>query len=202
MILCDRDIRKLCVNPEGGLAPLIAPFLDAPPADDCISAGLSSCGYDLRLAHEIRVFKNTFGGVLDPKKFRDPEYVDRVMDKLILLDGDTYDLPSGGYILARSVEWIDIPSYLCARIMGKSTYARCEVHVNTTPAEPGWRGHLTLEISNPGPLPVRLYPGEGIAQIQFEVLAGVPDKDYSTKDAGRPGIYQDQVGVTPARVRG
>lgn len=192
MILCDRDIRELCEGSE----QMIQPFSEPVSGEGVISFGLSSCGYDLRLAPEFKMFKNTRGRLIDPKLFHDLEYADSVLDTFE--QHSVLTLPAGGYVLARSVEFIRMPCYLSAVCLGKSTYARSGILVNCTPLEPGWQGHLTLEIGNVTPCPAVLYVGEGIAQLQFHRLYGTPEHDYGDKR----GQYQDQRGVTVARVKG
>lgn len=202
MLLNDRQIRDLCSAPQ----PLLSPFSEAVSGDGVISYGLSHAGYDLRLGPDILVFKNTLCDEMDPKKFSDPKYQDRVFERLFynesyslpdgeyrIMDGNRVRIPSGGYILGRSYEYIQIPKNIKGRCVGKSTYARCGILVNTTPLEPGWCGHLTIEIGNITPCPAVVYVLEGIAQVEFEQIEP-PDKDYSGKK------YQNQVGVTPARV--
>jgi dCTP deaminase len=107
-------------------------------------------------------------------------------------------LPPGAYVLGRSVEYLRIPRRIVGTCVGKSTYARCGVCINTTPLEPEWEGHLTIEIANLAPRPVKIYIGQGIAQLRFEILIDNPEKSYADKK----GIYQNQVGVTVPRVRG
>jgi dCTP deaminase len=187
MILCDHEIRTLCWNEPA----LITPFVDSYPPG-AVSYGLTSAGYDLRLAPQVLVFKATRAEVVDPKRFKDAEYKKLVFDEYVA-DKEIV-LPAHSYILVQSVEYIRMPRNLKGRCVGKSTYARCGVIVNTTPLEPGWEGTLTIEISNSNPSPVKLYVGEGIAQLEFDRIEE-PQVDYAAKG----GKYQNQREVTPAR---
>lgn len=195
MLLVDNDIRKLslCDSYNNG-HPLIEPFSESVRGEGVISYGLTHAGYDVRLAGEVLVFNNAYGQTVDPKRFIDPNYQERLFTKLTLAAGDPVNIPAHGYILGRTFEYLRVPDHLAARCVGKSTYARCGIIVNTTPLEPGWEGHLTVEISNSSPCPAVVYVMEGIAQIQFERLTDVPETTYAGKK------YQCQRGVTPARV--
>lgn len=197
MLLNDAQIR------HRALSGMLDPFSEAVTGNGVISYGLSHAGYDLRLGPEILVFKNTMCDEVDPKKFSDAEYRRRTFDKLMYsgehndeytsMSGNRVRIPAGGYILGRSYEYIQVPKDIKGRCVGKSTYARCGIIVNTTPLEPGWRGHLTIEIGNITPCPAIVYVMEGIAQLEFELILP-PEADYGHKK------YQDQLGVTPARV--
>lgn len=214
MILSDRDIRRLCVSKEqhaellkftgvhhkwipneNDYQPIIDPFSEAKSGDGTISFGLTHAGYDLRLGIEFLVFKNTYGEVIDPKRFKDPEYQSKVFDNLV--STKPVIIPAQGYVLGRSWEYLRMPKTLSGTCVGKSTLARSGILINTTPLEPGWEGYLTIEISNLNTSPAVIYPMEGIAQLRFEVLSSLPETDY--KDKG--GKYQNQVGVTPAIVK-
>ena len=189
MILCDKSIRKLVKAHQ-----MIEPFVEG-VSDGVISYGLTSAGYDLRLACEFLVFKNTFCQLVDPKR-NDELYLQQMFDRITVPAGETFRIPAYGYVLGRSVEWLRIPSTLKGHCIGKSTFARSGILINTTPLESGWIGHLTIEISNLNPNPAVLYPGEGIAQLEFHVLDEAPEIDYAQKR----GKYQGQTGVTPARM--
>lgn len=197
MMLCDRDIRALC-NPTLPQA-MISPFSEGVQGGGVISYGLSHAGYDLRLGHELFVFKNSYNEIIDPKRFRDEDYRRRVFD-IVFPHKETgaYIIPPHSYALGASFEYIHIPRWLKGRCVGKSTLARCGVLINTTPLEPGWHGHLTIEISNISPCPGLVYAGEGIAQLEFEELKGIPEIDYESKG----GKYQAQGSrPVPAKVK-
>ena len=125
-----------------------------------ISYGVSSYGYDIRAADDWKVFTNLNSTIVDPKAFSDDSFVD--------VTGKGYCIiPPNSFALARSVEYMRIPSNVLVVCLGKSTYARCGIIVNVTPLEPGWEGHITLEFSNTTPLPAKIYAGEGVAQLLF-----------------------------------
>jgi dCTP deaminase len=153
-----------------------------------ISYGLSSYGYDLRVADEFKVFTNVFNAVVDPKAFDDRSFVD--------IRGESCLVPPNSFALARSVEYFRIPREVLTLCVGKSTYARCGIIVNVTPFEPEWEGHATLEISNTTPLPARIYAGEGLAQVLFLAAAESCETSY----ADRGGKYQAQRGITAPRM--
>jgi len=167
---------------------LIRPFEETQVRDGVISYGLSSYGYDIRIADEFKLFTNLATTIVDPKRFDPDSFVD--------CRGDTCVIPPNSFALARTVERFRIPRGVLAICLGKSTYARCGIIVNVTPFEPEWEGHATLEISNTTPLPARIYAGEGIAQVLF--LEAPEPCEVSYRD--REGKYQGQTGVTPPRV--
>jgi dCTP deaminase len=175
---------------------MIDPFSESVSGNGIISYGLTSAGYDLRLGPEVLVFKNSYGHTIDPKRFKDPNYTREVFDTIAGGPGVAVTIPAHGYILGHSMEYLRIPRNLKARCTGKSTYARAGIIVNTTPLEPEWEGHLTIEISNSSPCPAVVYIGEGIAQLEFERLTDEPEVSYADKG----GKYQSQTGVTPAKV--
>lgn len=176
---------------EAALAGMITPFEGGQVrgnADDVvISYGLSSFGYDIRLRQHYKLFTYDLspGSVVDPKDFNEDLFIE--CEAL----NDSFLMPPHSFILGESVEIIDMPEDTLAVCLGKSTYARCGLIVNVTPLEPGWRGTITIEISNTTPLPARVYANEGIAQLLF--FKGEPCQT-SYKD--RQGKYQDQRGVT------
>ncbi len=186
-ILSDKEIRRLAVEQK-----MIEPFVERQvrQLDDgqrAISYGLSSYGYDLRVADEFKVFTNVFNTVVDPKNFDAKSFVD--------LQAEICIVPPNSFALARSVEYFRIPRDLLTVCLGKSTYARCGIIVNVTPFEPEWEGHVTLEISNATPLPAKIYANEGLAQVLFFRAGDVCETSY----AARGGKYQNQRGITLPR---
>ena len=163
---------------------MIEPFEAAQVKNGNISYGLSSYGYDIRVATDFKVFTNVHSVIVDPKNFDDRSFVDVNEAECII--------PPNSFALARTEEYFRIPRDVLVVCVGKSTYARCGIIVNVTPLEPTWCGYLTLEISNTTPLPAKIYGGEGIAQLLF--FEG--DEEPSVAYADRHGKYQDQVGVT------
>lgn len=178
----DRWIRE---KAEQGM---ITPFVDRQVKEGVISYGLSSYGYDMRVADEYRIFTNLNSVVVDPKAIR--------AESMVEYRGDTCIIPPNSFCLARSVEYFRIPENVTGLCVGKSTYARCGIVVNITPLEAGWEGHLTIEISNTTPLPAKIYSFEGIAQILF--FEG--DEACLVSYAARHGKYQGQTGITLPRI--
>ena len=175
----DRWIRRMAE--ENGM---IEPFEPGQVKDGKISYGLSSFGYDIRVAPEFKVFTNVHSVVVDPKNFDDRSFVDVHAEECII--------PPNSFALARTEEYFRIPRDTLVVCVGKSTYARCGIIVNVTPLEPTWSGYLTLEISNTTPLPAKVYGGEGIAQLLFFQGDEEPEIAY----ADRNGKYMNQQGVT------
>jgi len=172
---------------------MIEPFFDSQvrTSDDgrkLVSYGLSSYGYDIRVADEFKIFTNALNSLVDPKNFVNESFIDVVGDECIV--------PPNSFALARSIEYFRIPRDVLTLCLGKSTYARCGIIVNVTPFEPEWEGHVTLEISNTTPLPAKIYANEGIAQVVFFRA----DKCCTTSYADRKGKYMKQHGVVVPRV--
>jgi dCTP deaminase len=178
-IKSDRWIRRMAT--EHGM---IEPFEAGQVRSGVVSYGLSSFGYDIRVAGEFKVFTDVYGVVVDPKAFDPRSFVD--------IQGDHCIIPPNSFALARTLEYFRVPEDVLVVCVGKSTYARCGIIVNVTPLEPGWCGHLTLEISNTTPLPAKIYSREGLAQLLFFQGDEVPEVTY----ASRQGKYQGQEGVT------
>lgn len=179
----DHWIRKMSL--EHGM---IEPFIDSQVREGVISYGLSSYGYDLRVADEFKIFTNVHSAVVDPKNFASDSFVD--------FQGDVCIIPPNSFALARSIEYFRIPRSVLTICLGKSTYARCGLIVNVTPFEPSWTGHVTLEISNTTPLPAKVYANEGLAQVLF--FEG--DEECEVSYADKKGKYQGQTGVTPPKL--
>ncbi|MBS3789260.1 dCTP deaminase [Candidatus Bipolaricaulota bacterium] len=158
----------------------IEPFVDAQVEDGVISYGLGSFGYDIRIGNTFEVFTDVSSSPVDPKNFDDNSFVGKKVD-------DYIQIPPNSFVLGHAVERITMPKDLMGICLGKSTYARCGIIVNMTPVEPGWEGHLTIEISNTTPLPAKVYANEGIAQILF-FEGDEPELTYADKS----GKYQGQ----------
>jgi dCTP deaminase len=155
-----------------------------------VSYGLSSSGYDVRLARELKVQR--IGGKRNPKeRFVDPKRGERAWEDVDTIGEEFVLIRPGECILGVTVEHVDMPDDVMALCIGKSTYARCGLLVNATPIEAGWRGHITLELSNTGRLPIRVYLEEGIAQLVFMQIDQRPNVTYND----RSGKYQDQENV-------
>lgn len=183
-IMPDHWIREQALN-HG----MIEPFVEKQKGDGIISYGLSSYGYDSRCSNEFKIFTNVDNALVDPKNFSEKSFVDRETDVCII--------PPNSFVLTRSVEYFRIPKDVLVICLGKSTYARCGLIVNVTPLEPGWEGHVTLEISNSTPLPAKIYAHEGIAQFLFFKGSSICEVNYADRD----GKYMNQTGVTLPRIK-
>ena len=171
----DHWIRKMAREQR-----MIEPFADSQVRDGVISFGVSSYGYDIRVADEFKIFTNVYSAVVDPKKFDPRSMVD--------YKGEVCVIPPNSFALAKTIEYFRIPRNVLTVCLGKSTYARCGIIVNVTPFEPEWEGYVTLEISNTTPLPARIYANEGIAQVLFFEADEVCETSYADKK----GKYQSQ----------
>ncbi len=167
---------------------MIEPFADRQIRKGVISYGVSSYGYDMRIANEFKIFTNVNNTVVDPKNFTEKNYVD--------FKGDVCIIPPNSFVLAKSVEYFRIPRNILTICVGKSTYARCGLIVNVTPFEPEWEGYVTIEISNSTPIPAKIYSNEGIAQVLFFES----DEECLISYADKKGKYQKQTGLTPPKL--
>ena len=174
-IMPDHWIRKMAREQR-----MIEPFADSQVHDGVISYGVSSYGYDIRVADEFKIFTNVYSAVVDPKHFDPKSMVD--------YKGEVCVIPPNSFALAKTVEYFCIPRSVLTICVGKSTYARCGIIVNVTPFEPEWEGFVTLEISNTTPLPARIYANEGIAQVLFFQAEEICEVSYADKK----GKYQKQ----------
>jgi dCTP deaminase len=167
---------------------MIEPYVDTQVRGTAISYGVSSYGYDIRVADEFKIFTNINNTVIDPKNFDPRSFVDVKTDVCIV--------PPNSFALAHTIEYFRIPRDVLTICLGKSTYARCGIIVNVTPFEPEWEGTVTLEISNTTPLPAKIYANEGIAQVLFFQS----DEPCEMSYADKKGKYQAQRGVTLPRI--
>ena len=179
----DRWIRRMALEHK-----MIEPFEEKQVRAGAISYGLSSYGYDIRLADEFKIFTNVFSTIVDPKAFDPRAFVD--------FKGDAALIPPNSFALGRTVEYFRIPRSVITVCLGKSSYARCGIITNVTPFEPEWEGFATLEISNTTPLPARVYAGEGIAQVLFFES----DEECAVSYKDKKGKYQAQTGITLPRL--
>lgn len=167
---------------------MIEPFEKSQVSSGTISYGVSSYGYDLRLDQVFQVYRGTDSDLVDPKATQDMCFKEIKAENCLV--------PAGSFLLAKSLEYFRIPRSVLTICTGKSTYARCGLFVNVTPLEPEWEGFITMSISNPGPSPVRIYAGEGIAQLVFLMA----DELCRTSYADRQGKYQHQDEIVRAKV--
>jgi dCTP deaminase len=182
-VMSDGWIRRMATE-----AGMIEPFVEGQRRDGVISYGLSSYGYDARVADEFRVFTNVDSVIVDPKDFSPDSFVTR--------KGPSCVIPPNSFALAHTMEYFRVPRDVLVICLGKSTYARCGIIVNVTPLEPEWEGQVTIEISNTTPLPARIHAFEGICQFLF--LQG--EAPCETSYADRSGKYMRQRGVSLPRL--
>ncbi|MCH8018966.1 dCTP deaminase [candidate division KSB1 bacterium] len=179
----DKWIKKMALEEK-----MIDPFVESQVRENVISYGVSSYGYDVRIADEYKIFTNLNSTIVDPKHFDPKSFVD--------FKGEVCIVPPNSFALGRTIEYFRIPRKTMTICVGKSTYARCGIITNVTPLEPGWEGYITLEVSNTTPLPAKIYSGEGIAQILFFES----DEECLTSYADKKGKYQGQTGVTLPKI--
>jgi dCTP deaminase len=179
----DAWIRRMALEHD-----MINPFAERQVREGCISYGLSSYGYDLRVSDEFKIFTNVNSTIVDPKQFDERSFV--------TVRSGCAVIPPNSFALARSVEYFKIPRDVLTICVGKSTYARCGIIVNVTPFEPEWEGYVTLEISNTTPLPAKIYANEGLCQIVF--FQSDEACEISYKD--RKGKYQAQAGIVLPKI--
>jgi dCTP deaminase len=182
-IKSDRWIKRMAAEHR-----MIEPFEERQVRQGVVSYGLSSYGYDIRVARQFKVFTNINHTVIDPKAFDPKSFVD--------IETDVCIVPPNSFALARTIEYFRIPRDVLTVCLGKSTYARCGIIVNVTPFEPEWEGTATLEISNTTPLPAKIYANEGIAQVLFFQS----DEPCEISYADKQGKYLRQIDVTLPKV--
>lgn len=183
MLKNDRWIKEMAAK------GMIEPFNKDQVKEGVISYGVSSYGYDMRIADEFKIFTNVNNTIIDPKSLEPNSFID--------FKGDACIVPPNSFVLGRSVEYFRIPREVIAICIGKSTYARCGLVINVTPLEPEWEGYVTIEISNTAPLPVKIYAYEGIGQLLFIEGSEVCETSYADK----AGKYQAQKGITLAKIK-
>lgn len=178
-VLSDVEITEE-VEKNGMIRPFVNHQVRKEERKPVISYGLSSFGYDIRLGSQFKCFDSISPWIIDPKN--------APADKLIEFKETNFVvIPANSFVLGLSMEYFVIPRDIIGICVGKSTYARCGILVNTTPIESGWQGYLVIEISNTAPVPVKIYPNEGIAQTLF--FRGQP---CQTSYEDRGGKYHRQ----------
>ena len=171
------------------ISPFVKEQVQKVNSEKVISYGLSSYGYDARVASEFQIFTRSINNnIVDPKNF------DSV--NLTSTNTDVCVIPPNGFALARTVEYFRIPDNILVICVGKSTYARCGIVVSVTPLEPGWEGHVTLEFSNTTPIAAKIYAGEGVCQFLF--FEG--NERCKTSYSDKKGKYMQQKGITLPRM--
>jgi dCTP deaminase len=192
----DRWIRRMAL--EHGM---ISPFSEKQVRAGTISFGLSSYGYDIRVADEFKLFTNVNNSIVDPKNFDDKSFVN--------VRSECAVIPPNSFALARSVERFNIPRNVVGLCVGKSTYARCGIIVNVTPFEPEWRGIATLEITNSTNLPAHLCKRGALPnsfpRFRRVVRGQLRRPQWQVSGSGRNCVAQAVVAATlncaPSRLR-
>ena len=188
MILSDKQIIERVKNEQ-----MIAPFVHDQIQEGVISYGLSSYGYDARIADEFKVFTDVWNTVVDPKHFDPHSFIDvNAGDKGYIL------IPPNSFALAKTVEYFKIPRDILVIVLSKSTYARAGIVFNVTPFEPEWEGIATIEISNTTPLPAKIYANEGAVQLVFHKAEDICQVSYADKK----GKYQGTKKIVGPKVVG
>ena len=165
---------------------MISPFEEKQIRGNSISYGVSSYGYDARVADEFKIFTNVNTEIVDPKNFKPTSFISKKGKECII--------PPNSFVLASTVEYFKVPEDVLVICLGKSTYARCGLGTPPTVLEAGWHGNLVLEFSNHTSNSIKLYANSGAAQILF-FKGDQPEVSYSD----RKGKYQGQVGITLAK---
>src|ERR1700746_2786509 len=152
---------------------------------------------DLRLGDSFRVFHNYRASFIDLRK--PPE---NLTEEVIVTDDESFVIHPGEFCLGRTLEWVELPDDVVARIEGKSSLGRLGLIVHATAGfcDPGWKGTLTLELNNLTRVPIKLYPGLQIAQLSFMSLDRPALRPYGSP--GRASIYKGQRAATESRYEG
>ena len=171
---------------------MINPYSEKQVRKGVISYGVSSYGYDLRVADEFKIFTNVNSTIVDPKHFDERSFV--------TVNADVCIVPPNSFALARSVEYFKIPRDVLTICVGKSTYARCGIIVNVTPFEPEWEGFVTLEISNTTPLPAKSTPTKDCARFSSSsrTKSARPATRIAREVSGAEGDCAAEVVVWPS----
>jgi dCTP deaminase len=187
VILSDADIRRRLEEGDLVVEPLEDPELQLQPAS-----------VDLRLGREFLEFQRTNIPCIHPTSERE---VDEYVDETRVEEGEEFVLHPGDFVLGTTVERVEIPDDLIAHVEGRSSLGRLAVVVHATAglADPGYRGQITLELSNLGTAPVALTPGMRISQLTFTELTSPAERPYGSE---RGSKYQDQSGPQASRIQG
>ena len=186
MILSDRDIRARLARGDLSIGPLGDEALQMQPAS-----------VDLRLGREFLVYHAARVSCLDP---REPGGIAEAMDRVIVEADRAFVLHPGEFALGTTEERVKMPADLVGLVDGRSSIGRLAVVVHATAGfiDPGFEGQITLELSNIGSIPVKLYPGMRVAQISLHELSSPAERPYGI---ARGSHYQQQTGPQPSRIR-
>lgn len=186
MILSDRDLRARLAQGDLVIEPLDDPELQIQPAS-----------IDLRLDRRFVVYRLPHVSCID---IRDPQAVETYTDVIEVVPDEGFVLHPGEFALGSTMEWVRIPPDLVARVDGRSSIGRIAVVVHATAGfvDPGFEGHITLELSNLGRCAVKLYPGMRISQLVVEQMSSPAERPYGSP--GRGSKYQGQRGPIASRI--
>ncbi len=186
MVLSDKDLK----------AALKSGKIKIKPAPD-FKTQLGSCSIDLRLGNVFRVFEYSRHAYIDP--FR-KNNTDQFTREIRIKDKEPFIIQPGDFVLATTVEEIEVPDDLTGRLEGRSSIGRLGIVVHSTAAniECGFRGHITLELANMGKLPVALYPDIRICSVSFEQLSSPAEVPYYKKKSAK---YIGQKGPGESKIR-
>ena len=181
MVLSDRSIREVLTSGRLVIEPI---------AEDA----LQPASVDIRLDREFRVFRNHRESYIDVR-----EPVESLTELETVEDDQPFVLHPGEFVLGSTLERVTLPDDLVARVEGKSSLGRLGLLVHATAGyvDPGWDGHLTMELSNVANLPIRLYYGMKIGQLSFLRLTTAAEHPYGSE--GLRSKYQGQTGPTASR---
>jgi dCTP deaminase len=181
MVLSDRTIRRLLEDGQIGIDPF----------DDEL---VQPSSVDVRVDRFFRVFRNSRYPFIDVK-----EPMDDLTELVEIDDSEPFILHPGEFVLGSTLERITLPDDLVARLEGKSSLGRLGLLIHSTAGfiDPGWDGHVTLELSNVANLPITIYVGMKIGQLSFVQLSEPAERPYGA--AGIGSKYQGQAGPTPSR---
>ena len=185
MILSDRDVRARLARGDIKIAPDPDPEIQIQPAS-----------IDLRLGYDFQTFNSTQQALIDPA---DPSSFEQLTNLIHLQESERFIVHPGEFVLATTLEHVEIPDDLVARLEGRSSIGRLGIVIHSTAGyiDPGFKGRITLEISNLGRIAVALYPGMRICQIAFEEMSSPVSEGYGMK---RTAKYQGQQTTTLSRL--
>ncbi len=180
MVLSDRTIRRLLEEGRIGIDPYDASLMQP-------------SSLDVRVDRYFRVFRNSRYPYIDVKQAQEE------LTELVEVGDEAFILHPGEFVLGSTLERVTLPDDLVARLEGKSSLGRLGLLIHSTAGfiDPGWDGHVTLELSNVANLPITIYPGMKIGQLSFVQLS-----EPAARPDGSAGIgskYQGQRGPTPSR---
>ncbi len=181
MVLSDRSIRRLVADGRIGIDPF----------DDSL---VQPSSVDVRVDRYFRVFRNSRYPFIDVKKPMED------LTELVEIEGDEpFILHPGEFVLGSTLERVTLPDDLVARLEGKSSLGRLGLLIHSTAGfiDPGWDGHVTLELSNVANLPITIYYGMKIGQLSFVEMTEAAESPYGSSKLGSK--YRGQTGPTPSR---